>query len=317
NLRRARLDVPEPDLSRIVAVPGDMGRPRLGLSGYDFDRLSEQADLILHNGAVMNFVLTYRWLMPPHVGSTVEVLRLACRRRATPLHLMSTLGVYLGAAYHRQLITEGDRFDDPTGLDTGYHTTKWVADRLAVNSRERGLPISVHRIAAIVGDTTTGTAKVDSYLSRQVASCVNVGAVPITADVIDMVPVDRLAAAIVALSAQPAGPDRHYYRADGLSYADLGTVLNEAGYPVDVLPYQRWRELILESTDTAFAPLAYGLPAPGRGRYHPRFDCSATWAAAAAAGVHFPPADAIMMRRHIDYLTEAGALGRPRQRTVT
>ncbi|XVV07118.1 non-ribosomal peptide synthetase [Actinosynnema sp. CA-248983] len=308
NLRRAHLDVPEDALARVVPVVGDMSQPMLGLTDREFDGLAESMDAVYHNGAVMNFVLTYQWMMPPHVGSTVDVLRLATRYRTKPLHLMSTLGVFLGASYDQQVVKETDRPEDPAGLDTGYHTTKWVADMMGVLARDRGLPVSIHRIAAIVGDVRTGTAKTESYLSRQIATCAHTGAVPRTGDIIDMLPVDRLAAAIAGISLRPEhnGKDFHYYRADGLRYADLGEVLNAKGYPTKVLDYQAWRALMLENPDSAFGPLAFGLTATRRA--HPVFDCTATWAAAAECGVEFPPADAEMIGRHIDFLATAGVL---------
>ncbi|HEX6359998.1 amino acid adenylation domain-containing protein [Actinophytocola sp.] len=306
NLRRAKLSVPEHDLARIVPIIGDIALPRLGLSISDYELLADSMDAIYHNGVVMNFVLTYRWLMPPHVESTVEILRLAVRKRTKPLHLMSTLGVFLGKAYDEQLITEYDRALDPSGLDTGYHTTKWVADTMGVNARDRGLPISIYRIAAIVGDVRTGTAKTDSYLSRQVATCAHHGSVPETSDVIDMLPVDLLAAAIVGISTRHTGRDFHFYRADGYRYADLGATLSEMGYPVAALPYEQWRQAMLAAPTSSFGPLAYGLPTWRRP--HPVFDCSATWAAAREAGVEFPPADAAMMRRHIEFLADSGVL---------
>lgn len=315
NLDRAGIELPPQALARVVALPGDMSRPRLGLPEPVYEDLCERLDAIYHNGVVMNFVLTYDWLMPPHVTSTVEVLRLAVRRRTKPLHLMSTLGVYLSLAYDQQPIRETDPADEPEGLETGYHTTKWVADKMARNARERGVPVSIYRIAAIVGDTRAGTAKVDSYLSRQITSCVTVGGVPRTAEVLDMLPVDRLAAAIVHQSQSSDRPrDFHFYREDGFTYADLATVLTAAGHPTEVLPYEQWRERLLAATDTAFAPLAFGLPTPGKRRVHPVFDCTATWRAAADGGVVFPPADAEMMRRHVDYLTRAGALPATRSR---
>ncbi|ONI86819.1 hypothetical protein ALI22I_24855 [Saccharothrix sp. ALI-22-I] len=313
NLRRAHLDVPEEQLARVVPVVGDMSQPLLGLSEQDFSALAESMDAIYHNGALVNFVLTYQWMMPPNVGSTVDVLRLATRYATKPLHLMSTLGVFLGVNYDRQRVTEADRPEDPTGLDTGYLTTKWVVDRMALHARDRGVPVSIHRIAAIMGDVRTGTAKTESYLSRQITACAHAGVVPRTSDVIDMLPVDRLAAAIAGISTRPEphgaesrGGDFHYYRADGFSYADLGDVLTAKGYPTRLVEYSDWRSLMLESPDSAFGPLAFGLTTTHRA--HPVFDCSATWAAAAACGVSFPPADAEMIARHVDFLAAAGKL---------
>lgn len=307
NLRKARLTVSAPE--RIVPVVGDMTEPMLGLSTADYDLLCATVDTIYHNGAVMNFVLPYQWLMPPHVRSTVEILRLAVRQRTKRLHLTSTLGVFLGTAYDRQLVTEADPAADPSGLDTGYNTTKWVADTMVTHARERGVPISIYRAAAIMGDTRHGIAQADSYLSRQIAACVRHGVVPDSPDVLDMLPVDRLAAAIVGISLRGTGRDYHFYRADGYRYPDLGATLNELGYPVSVLPYEEWRQHMLATPAGSFGTLAYGLPTTRRP--HPLFDCTATWAAARAAGVEFPPADASMMARHITFLADNGVLEVP------
>ncbi|MEV0679064.1 amino acid adenylation domain-containing protein [Actinosynnema sp. NPDC050436] len=308
NLRRAHLDVPEEHLARIVPVVGDMSQPLLGLGERGFDELAESMDAIYHNGALMNFVLTYQWMMPPHVGSTVDILRMSTKYATKPLHLTSTLGVFLGTNYDKRLVFETDRAEDPTGLDTGYHTTKWVADMMGVLARDRGLPVSIHRMAAIVGDVRTGTAKTESYLSRQIATCAATGAVPRTTDLIDMLPVDRLAAAIAGVSLRPElyGRDYHYYQADGFGYPDLGDVLTSLGWPCEVLEYPEWRALMMETPDSAFGPLAFGLTTTGRPT--PRFDTTATRRAAAECGVEFPPADAAMITRHIEYLARAGVM---------
>jgi hypothetical protein len=123
-----------------------------------------------------------------------------------------------------------------------------------------------------------------------------------------MVPVDRVAAAIAGISLERdlLGRDFHYYRADGLTYARLGGVLAEAGYPARVEPYEDWRAAMLDSPTSAFGPLAFGLPEGGRP--HPVFDCSATWAAARGCGVEFPPADGEMMLRHVRFLSDSGVM---------
>jgi hypothetical protein len=53
-----------------------------------------------------------------------------------------------------------------------------------------------------------------------------------------------------------------------------------------------------------------------RDRPHPMFDCSAKWAAARACGVEFPPADAEMMRRHIEFLAGSGVMPARRKETA-
>ncbi|WP_197356079.1 SDR family oxidoreductase, partial [Streptomyces clavuligerus] len=295
-----------PVADRVIPVPGDLFAPGLGLSTEDHDTLTT-VDAIYHSAAVPHFAVPYSTLKPAHVDATAAILRLAGDSGA-PLHLISTLGVFLGDAYDGRVVTEADAPTDPSGLTSGYDLSKWVADTMAAAARGHGLPVSIHRIAAIVGDTATGAADPRSAFSRWLTGCVAAGAVPDTAEVLDMVPVDTVAAAIVALSRAPDHRcrDHHYHGDGGLTRAAVAAALTSAGHPTEVVPYHRWRERMLADPAGPFAPLAFSLPE--RPRSHPRFDCSRTWAAAAGAGVGFPPADERMLRRHLDFLTGAGAL---------
>ncbi|MFJ6805880.1 amino acid adenylation domain-containing protein [Streptomyces anulatus] len=295
-----------PVTDRVIPVHGDLSAPGLGLSPEDHDTLTTM-DAIYHNAAVPHFAAPYNALKAAHVDATAAILRLAGDSSA-PLHLISTLGVFLGDAYDGRVVTEADAPTDPSGLTSGYDLSKWVADAMAAGARGHGLPVSIHRIAAIVGDTATGAADPRSAFSRWLTGCVAAGAVPDTAEVLDMVPVDTVAAAVVALSQDPNHlcRDHHYHGDGGLTRAALAAALTSAGHPTEVVPYHRWRERMLADPAGPFAPLAFSLPE--HPRPHPRFDCSRTWAAAAGAGVGFPPADERMLRRHLDFLTGAGAL---------
>ncbi|MGW6457509.1 amino acid adenylation domain-containing protein, partial [Streptomyces sp. NPDC055078] len=295
-----------PVTDRVIPVPGDLSVPGLGLSTEDHDTLTT-VDAIYHNAAVPHFAAPYNTLKPAHVDATAAILRLAGDSGA-PLHLISTLGVFLGDAYDGRVVTEADTPTDPSGLTSGYDLSKWVADAMAAAARGHGLPVSIHRIAAIVGDTATGAAAPRSAFSRWLTACIAAGAVPDTAEVLDMVPVDTVAAAIVALAQAPThlGRDHHYHGDGGITRTALAAALTSAGHPTEVVPYHRWRERMLADPAGPFAPLAFSLPE--RPRPHPRFDCSRTWAAAAEAGVEFPPANERMLRRHLDFLTGAGAL---------
>ncbi|MEU3602106.1 amino acid adenylation domain-containing protein, partial [Streptomyces sp. NPDC006798] len=203
-----------PATGRVIPVPGDLAAPGLGLSTEDHHTLTTM-DAIYHNAAVPHFAAPYSALKPAHVDATAAILRLAGYSGA-PLHLISTLGVFLGTAYDGRVVTEADTPTDPSGLTSGYDLSKWAADAMADAARAHGLAVSIHRIAAIVGDTATGAADPRSAFSRWLTGCVAAGAVPDTAEVLDMVPVDTVAAAIVALSQAPDHSGRnHHYHGDG------------------------------------------------------------------------------------------------------
>ena len=67
--------------ARIVGVPGDLGKTRLGLKEEQWNTLADRIDAIVHNGAYVHWLLPYAKLRPSNVEATIEVLRLACTKR--------------------------------------------------------------------------------------------------------------------------------------------------------------------------------------------------------------------------------------------
>src|SRR5262249_17249187 len=92
NLQQYGLDHPDFE-QRVVAVPGNLEQPLLGLSSVEFDRLAEEIDVIYHNGAVVNLIYPYSQLRAANVGGTREILRLATKVRPKPMHYVSTFMV--------------------------------------------------------------------------------------------------------------------------------------------------------------------------------------------------------------------------------
>ncbi|WP_416904092.1 amino acid adenylation domain-containing protein [Micromonospora echinospora] len=310
NLHRYGLWRPE-YADRLVGVPGDLGAPRLGLTGSAFADLGERLDAVVHNGGVVNFVQPYPVLRPANVDGTYEVLRLATTARPSAVHFVSTLGVFVTPSRTGTLVREGDVPDDCDGLYDGYNASKWVADALVRAARDRGLPVSVHRPARITGDARTGVGNVDDFFSRLLKTCVQLGAVPDIDDPADLAPVDYVGAGIGHLTRTGSTGDHHYYNSRTISYARLAGAVTDFGYPVELVPYPRWRAALLARPDVAlarFTPL-FGAATPVRTQ--PEFDCTATENALAAAGVTCPAADAHLLHTYLAAFVAAGFLDPP------
>ena len=82
------------DAERIVAVPGDLAQPFLGLAGATFDQLAAQVDLIVHSGAQINWLTPYAALKPANVLGTATSIRLAAHCRLKSLHYVSSVAVF-------------------------------------------------------------------------------------------------------------------------------------------------------------------------------------------------------------------------------
>ncbi|MCC7370239.1 MAG: thioester reductase domain-containing protein [Chloroflexi bacterium] len=303
----------ERDAARIRPLPGDLGRPLLGLSPERFASLAGSLDAIYHNGAWLNFVQSYHQLKPANVDGTCEILRLACLSRPKALHYVSTASVFYGAAYDGRLIDEAEPLDHPAGLDLGYIQSKWVAEQLVWAASRRGLPVSVYRPGWILGDSRTGHSSGEELFGRVVRGCVQLGLAPRLDYLWRGAPVDYVSRAIVTLATAhgAAGRAFHLGGSNTISWERLVEWIDAAGYPINLVPFDRWLSELLTSDDNPLLPLlpfladrASGGPATRPERYAQRtlahLDDSATLAALPATVPACPPLERELLHRYLD-----------------
>ena len=77
-------------------VLGNLGPVRFGLDEASFGALAQQVDLVVHCGAVVNYVLPYALQRGPNVLGTVECIRLAAQGRGAKFVHVSTLSALYG-----------------------------------------------------------------------------------------------------------------------------------------------------------------------------------------------------------------------------
>jgi thioester reductase-like protein len=253
----------EPPRSRIIPVCGDLSEPLLGLPPERFDELAVQIDAIYHNAAVVNWISSYSRLKPANVAGTQEILRLASRRRVKPVHVVSSLSVFpLVGNPGGTVIRERDSLDHGGVLYGGYTQSKWVAEKLVTIARSRGLPVAVYRPGLITGHSRTGAWNTDDFMSRLIKSWVEMGSAPDLDGAIDMTPVDYVSSALVhlSLSEQSLGSVFHLVNPWPVRLREMVEWIRPSGYPLALLPYDRWRTELLNgggsSKRQAVNPLA-------------------------------------------------------------
>ncbi|MBA2534945.1 MAG: thioester reductase domain-containing protein, partial [Rubrobacter sp.] len=235
-----------PELAeRIVPVPGDLGKPLFGLDEKDFDALAREVDMIFHPGAVVNLVYPYQELKSPNVGGTREVLRLACRHGAKPVHHVSTNGIFPPGM---GLCEEDTDLDDlAEAREDGYGQSKWVAEKLVREAGERGLPVSVYRPGNVSGHSETGASNPRDLLGAVIVESLRLGCAPEIEDWrMEMTPVDFVAAAILHLASDAAAQGGTYHLANPNppTANEVFDLLEEEGYPLECLPYEEWLQRI-------------------------------------------------------------------------
>lgn len=209
NLQTYRIWKPEYE-SRIEPVIGDLGEPLFGLSEAQFDHYARRIDFIFHCGALVNYVYPYSVLKPSMVNGTHEILRLACRNGAKPLHYISTNGIFPGG--DETPYREDDRIDGYADrLAGGYGPAKWVAEKLVWEAQARGLAACVYRPGNIGHHSQTGSANPNDFQFMIIDACKKIGCAPHQPDwAMEMTAVDFLVRSVVAFAKDPGHLGRVY-----------------------------------------------------------------------------------------------------------
>ena len=233
----------EPAHARIIGIPADLARPRLGLADATWDELGGQIDAIYHNGAHVNSLLSYDKLRAANVEGTRELLRLAVDGKGKALHYISSDAVFDAYGYFRQATIYEDQplTHSDSLFGGGYAETKWVADKLVENARAAGLRASIYRPGTITGELASGCGQLGDYFSRFIGGVVKLGMCPDIDATIDLLPVDLVSQMIVDLS-QEAGPGRtfHLTHPDPMTFHGLVEAIRDAGHGLDIVSLHVW-----------------------------------------------------------------------------
>lgn len=306
---------------RLVGIPGDLGRPYFGVNRQAYEGLANTVEMIIHNGASSNYALPYDRLKPVNVLGTLEVLRLACRRRIKPVHFVSSLAVFPGDP-GKHLYSE-IALEDPGGVVGGYRQSKWVADRLVTLAGERGLPVCVYRPGLIAGAQDTGACSTDTFVNAIMKGCIQLG-LSFDFDVmLEMVPVDFCAASLVhiALLGHHHGAIYHQPSPRTVGWNDLTQMLRIYGYDIRNVPYAQWHAALTEAADRGddnelvrFLPL-FGETAPaadlGYPESEPTFANDQLMNAIRGTGIVCRRFDQELLNVYLDYFVATGYLERP------
>ena len=250
-LRRQLLDLGlwhDSIMERVEILPGNLSRPRLGLSPDAFEGLSRRVQVIFHAAANVNLVYPYAALRDANVGGTREVLRLAMKSGAT-LQYISTNGVLPPSQYGWKEDAMLDVESVPDKLPDGYGQTKWVAEKLVQEAGRRGLPVKIHRAGTISGHSLTGAGNVSDLLNAVIVESIQLGYAPDVAGWrAEMTPVDFVSKAIVHLSNQTQTSQYvfHLGDPDPVYAPSVFKDLEELGYPTQPLAWDDWVNLWTE-----------------------------------------------------------------------
>lgn len=327
-LTRYGLYLDEADWQRVACFPGDLTQPQLGLEAGHAHELAHCLDLIVHNGARVNFLYPYEQLRPANVDGTREVIRIAASRRV-PVHFVSTVAVVAG--FGTAGVPEVDEdlpLSHADGLTMGYAESKWVAEGVLQRAAEQGLPVAVYRPYEVTGDRTHGVCNTETAICSLFKTIAETGLAPDIELPMDFVPVDHLAESVVHIATHRPADGRVYHLTNPrpAMLTDVLDRMRAAGFTLRTLPYAQWvGELVryvAENPTSATAPfvslcvdrsrnadmsvkemyLKGTFPVLGRRNAEE---------ALAGSGLHCPPVDSTLLDRYLEHFFTSGYIARP------
>ncbi len=326
NLERYLLWNEELD-SRIIPVLGELSQPFLGLGEQQFRELATILDFIYHNGAFVNLIYPYSALRATNVLGTQEILRLASIVKVKPVHFISTLDVFQSSHYlGMKVIQEQDALEHSEGLHDGYAQSKWVAEKLVMTARSRGIPVCIYRLGMITGHSQTGVSKTDDLMCRIIKGFIQLGSAPDLDMMINLTPVDYVSKAIIYFSRQTEslGQAFHLVNPHSLHLSKLVNEIHSLGYPIEQMTYDKWQAELLNvdiSQENALSPLVSLFTERISGKHLTyletsslglqSFDCQNTVDGLAGTPIVCPPVDARLLSTYFSYFTRSGFLDTP------
>ena len=138
------------DDKRVIAVVGDLAKPKLGIGAADIRKLKWRIDHFFHLAAIYDLQASAEDQRTANVDGTRHAVQLATALEAGCLHHVSSIaaaGLYEG-------VFREDMFEEAEELDHPYFRTKH--DSEGVVRREYKRPFRIYRPGFVVGDSKTG-----------------------------------------------------------------------------------------------------------------------------------------------------------------
>jgi nucleoside-diphosphate-sugar epimerase len=285
-------------------LKGDVSIERFGWDEPTFARIAAGHDLLIHCAATVRFDLPEEEYAAVNVGGTANALALA---QAGGMHVLHISTAYVCGTRNGP-IGENDPLPD-CGFANGYEASKAQGERLV---RSSGLRWTIARPSIVVGDSATGAIRQfdTTYAAFKLIAEGRIRQMEARAEAtLDFVPIDHVAAGIVALAEateQARGGTYHLVSAQPLPVPHFAATIG--AYP----QFHQPALVAPERFDPgALAPIERRLYRRVAGLYasyfqrDPRFDDTGS---RALTGMACPPTGEAYIGRLIDHCIEVGFL---------
>ncbi|MFD4545072.1 thioester reductase domain-containing protein [Streptomyces sp. NPDC058466] len=224
---------------RVTVLPGDIRRPRLGLSEELWHTLAHELDSVVGVAAAVDFLRGYQSLRQSNVIGSLTLAELAATGRPKPLHHISSIAVFNEVGI--TAMGEDDPLAHADRLVAGYDQTKWAAEVALRRARDHGLIVTAMRPGGIGGHTKTGAYNPQDLSSGLISAFGRFRTVP-AFHYLNAAPVDWVSRVAVGVVCEPDawGYDYHLTGVPN-TLDDVVRDMAFGGMQVRVQDWDEWR----------------------------------------------------------------------------
>ncbi|VDM94992.1 unnamed protein product, partial [Onchocerca ochengi] len=232
--------------NRVKTIAGDVALVRLGLIEEEYLFLTYEVDTVIHAAAYVNLIFPYQALHGINVLGTRNILDFCHKNKVKPLYYLSTDAVIPS---NLKDVDEDINNEDVQGkLLNGYAQTKWVAERLVINSQMRGLPTIIFRLGNQAASMSTGVWNKQDFIYLMIFCSIQSKLAPDLDWTVEFTPVDFSASFIVQILTKnfraSIGKIFHLMNSEGPNWRQIISWINDFGIPVRLVPLQQWLQQI-------------------------------------------------------------------------
>ena len=220
---------PELYEDRLSVLNGDLGAIQLGLDDEVYKYAAQNVDAIFHPAALVKHYGDLSVFRKNNVEAVGHLIDFALDSKNKDLHHVSTLSVFTGEidGQHNAMYTEDD-YDQGQRSDNYYAQTKFEAEKLVMDARNKGIKTNIYRIGNVSVNSKTGHLQSDvegNAFYSVLKGYVNIGAVPDSFNEVEFAWVNELAAAIVRLGTHKElyNSNWHLWNTNKIELADVLT----------------------------------------------------------------------------------------------
>ena len=240
----------ESKAGRIHIICSDLSLERLGIPEDKWQWLANHINVIIHNGAHVNLIGTYKKHYAPNVGSTLELLSLACEAKKKRFSYVSTSGIFSSLFrtmdnLENRVIAEDIEVPEVNSI-FAYLNTKWLAESTVREAAKKGMDVAIFRLPHISGDDKTGYfTKGDQFWIRLKALAI-LGKAPDIDYRFYVSPVDFVAKALVYISLTEFTGLNYYITVSNnkTTWLTVSDAVRKNGYDVEIMEPEKWYEYV-------------------------------------------------------------------------